>query len=290
MSQVLAQEVHKRYGQQQALDGFNLKVEQGRIVGLIGPNGSGKTTALKTLMGLCHADSGNLSLLGLHPEADRAQLMEQVAYIADVGILPRWMRVADLLHFVDSAHPAFQLERARARLTQTDIRLNSRIRELSKGMTVQLHLAIVLACDVDLLLLDEPTLGLDIMYRQTFYDTLLNDFYNAENAENAERSVLITSHEVAEIEHILTDVVFMHRGRAVLTSSMDAIAARFHKLTTTADKADELSSLKPLNIRQTLHGLTATFDGASQVELEQFGSVSTPNLGDLFVAVVGAIT
>jgi len=283
MSLVSAQQLRKRYGGHSALDGFDLSLETGRIVGLIGPNGCGKTTALKTLMGLCRPDAGSLSVLDQDPAKDRAQLMEQAAYIADVGILPGWMKVRDLLRFVDSAHPAFSLELAQQRLAHTDIKQASRVRSLSKGMTVQLHLAIVMACDTDLLVLDEPTLGLDILYRRTFYDTLLNDYFNDQ------RSILITTHEVSEIEHILTDVVFMHRGKAVLTTPIESIPERFCTVVAARGADDALAELKPLNQRQTLQGTTAIYDGVKRGDLEPLGEVSTPNLADLFVAVVGAM-
>lgn len=282
MSLVSANNLVKTYGKRRALDGFNMTIESGRIVGLIGPNGSGKTTALKSLMGMFPLDSGTLSVLGMTPHKQRAQLMQRCSYIADTGTLPRWMRVGDLLKFVNDVHPAFDLDAARARLQTTDITTNAKIGTLSKGMTVQLHLAVVLACNVDLLILDEPTLGLDILYRQAFYDGLLNDHFEAK------RSIVITTHEVAEVEHILTDVVFIHRGKVALTSPMDRIGERYTQVVAATDQQDKLEALSPLRLRRTLHGITATFEDTDSTELSTLGTVSVPSLTDLFVAVVGA--
>ena len=281
MSLVSANNLVKTYGKRRALDGFNMTVEPGRIVGLIGPNGSGKTTALKSLMGMFQLDAGTLSVLGLTPHKQRAELMQRSSYIADTGTLPRWMRVRDLLRFVDDVHPAFNLAAAQERLQPTDIGIDAKIRTLSKGMTVQLHLALVLACDVELLILDEPTLGLDIIYRQAFYDTLLNDHFEAQ------RSIVITTHEVAEVEHILTDVVFIHRGQAALTSPMDRIGERYTQVVAPTDQQPALEALAPLRLRRTLQGITATFEDTDPAELAKLGTVSVPSLTDLFVAIVG---
>ncbi|NKB98659.1 MAG: ATP-binding cassette domain-containing protein [Pseudomonadales bacterium] len=281
MSIIEAGGLVKQYGDVRALDGFDLEVKPGQIVGLIGPNGSGKTTALNAMLGLNHVDSGSLSVLGREPMSQRAEMMQDVAYIADTGILPSWMKVSDLLNYVAAIHPKFDIDRAQERLSHTEIRQNKRVRVLSKGMHVQLHLAIVLAIDAPLLVLDEPTLGLDILYRQQFYDAVLNDYFNEE------RSILVTTHEVREIENILTDVVFIHRGRAVLTTSMSDIAKNFVKLT-----ANETVSLpaEPLTVRKSLAGTEYIFDGVSREALaEHFagsGALSTPNLAELFVAVV----
>ena len=281
MSLVSANSLVKTYGRRRALDGFDLTVKPGQIVGLIGPNGSGKTTALKSLMGMCQLDGGSLTVLGMEPQRQRAELMSRCSYIADTGTLPRWMRVGDLLQFVNDVHPAFDLNAARQRLQKTDIPASARIRTLSKGMTVQLHLAIVLACDVELLVLDEPTLGLDILYRQAFYDTLLNDHCDAS------RAIIITTHEVAEVEHILTDVVFIHRGQTALATPMNKIGERYTKVVAPADQQAALAAHAPLGLRRTLQGVSAIFENVAHDELKNIGTVSVPSLTDLFVAVVG---
>ena len=225
MSVITAQGLRKKFGNVHALDGFDLQVEPGRIVGLIGPNGSGKTTALKSILGMAALDAGHLDVLSFQPKSQRAALMEHVAYIADTGILPRWMRVKDLLEYVDAVNPSFDIALAREALARTDVQLDKKIKVLSKGMHVQLHLAIVLAIGAQLLVLDEPTLGLDILYRQQFYDGVLNDYFNEQ------RSILITTHEVREVEHILTDVIFIHRGKACLNLAMEDLPETFFKLT-----------------------------------------------------------
>jgi len=277
MSVVHAQGLRKTFGDVHALDGLDIEVDRGRIVGLIGPNGSGKTTALKAMLGLAGLDGGDLSVLGKHPATERAALMRDVAYIADTGILPGWMRVNDLLDYVAHVHPNFDRGVAESQLAATDISLHKRVRVLSKGMHVQLHLAIVLAIGARLLVLDEPTLGLDILYRQQFYDRVLNDYFTDE------RSILVTTHEVREIEHILTDVVFIHRGKARLTIAMDAIADRYVKLT--YSEHVELP-VAPMFTRRTLAGNESIFEGVERDRLRELGEVTTPNLAELFVAVV----
>lgn len=281
MTVIAAHGLKKSFADVHALDGFDLTVERGRIVGLIGPNGSGKTTALKSILGLSRLDGGTLDVLGQDPNSERATLMEKVAYIADTGILPKWMRVRDLLDYVGSVHPRFDRSVAEAQLASTEINLDKRVRVLSKGMHVQLHLAIVLAIGAELLVLDEPTLGLDILYRQRFYDAVLNDFYTAE------RSILVTTHEVREIEHMLTDVVFIHRGKACLTISMDKIADEYVKLTSSDQAVAQRPALgSPLFSRRTLAGTESIFHGVDRAQLEDLGEVATPNLAELFVAIV----
>ncbi len=281
MSLISAQDLHKSYGDTAALNGFDLNVEPGRIVGLIGPNGSGKTTALKSILGLLHLDGGELNVLGLDPYRQRKELMTRTAYIADVGILPRWMRVDHLLDFIEGVHASFDRPIAEAALEKTDVKLNKKIHVLSKGMNVQLHLAIALAIDAEILVLDEPTLGLDILYRQRFYDSVLNDYYQ----DN--RSILITTHEVREIEHILTDVVFIHRGKACLSLTMDDLAKQFCKLTSGQESVQQIRDLKPIAERTTLQGTEFIFRGANTEELARYGEIATPNLVDLFIAVIG---
>ena len=278
MSVIEAKGLCKKYGDNKALDEFDLTVAPGRIVGLIGPNGSGKTTAMKAILGLNELDSGTLSVLSKDPAKSRAELMREVAFIADTGILPRWMRVCDLLEYVEGVHPSFDRQLAEARLAKTEINPNKRIRVLSKGMHVQLHLALVLAIDAKLLVLDEPTLGLDIIYRQQFYDAILSDYF-----DNT-RSILVTTHEVREIEHILTDVVFVHRGRVMLAESMERIGQQFLKLTSANNVGIPTGAIAS---KQTLNGLESIYSGVSMDQLESSGEVSVPNLAELFVAIIG---
>ncbi|MCY3792847.1 MAG: ABC transporter ATP-binding protein [Gammaproteobacteria bacterium] len=280
MTAVVAQNLTKQFGDVRALDGFDLTVEPGQIVGLIGPNGSGKTTALKAILGLSRLDGGELEVFGLNPLNQRRDLMRRTAYIADTGTLPRWMRIRDLLTFVASVNPAFDRNTAEAALANTEIRPEKKVGTLSKGMTVQLHLAIVLAVNAELLVLDEPTLGLDILYRQRFYDALLND-YLAER-----RAILVTTHEVREIEHILTDVVFIDRGRTRLHLGTDELAASFAKVMANAERSDALRAMNPLSERRSLRGQEFIFRGASRQALADHGEVSTPSLPELFTAVM----
>ena len=276
MSLITATALNKSYGDTRALHDFDLTVDEGRIVGLIGPNGSGKTTALKSILGLCDLDSGSLDVLGHDPASNRDALMQHVAYIADTGTLPRWMRVRELISYVEGVHPRFDRSLALDALSRTDVKLDKRVRTLSKGMNVQLHLALILAIDASLLVLDEPTLGLDILYRQQFYDGVLNDYYNES------RSILVTTHEVREIEHILTDVVFIHRGRAQLALKMSDLAEQFVKVT--SDVAIDTGTA-PLYSKQTINGRETIFQGVERSTLEPFGTLSTPNLAELFVAI-----
>jgi len=282
MNIVEARGVRKSYGAVRALDGFDLVLPPGRILGLIGPNGSGKTTAIKTLLGLARADAGEISVLGLDPRRQRPALMSRTGYIADVGTLPRWMRVDQLLTFMAGVHPDFDRASAERALTATDIRPRAKIRELSKGMNVQLHLAVMLAVRTELLVLDEPTLGLDILHRQRFYDRLMNEYWNAT------RSILITTHEVREIEHLLTDVVLIHHGRALLAASMQNIGERFVKLAVRRERLADAELLKPLQRRQTPTGLELIYADVDPAHLAPFGEVGRPTLPELFVALVEA--
>ena len=278
MSVIAAHALRKRFDNVHALDGFDLQVGPGQIVGLIGPNGCGKTTALNSLLGLTALDSGDLTVLGRDPFRQRAALMQQVAYIADTGILPRWMKVSDLLRYVADVHVNFDLDKAQAILANTEIDVTKRVRVLSKGMHVQLHLAIVLAIDAQMLVLDEPTLGLDILHRQQFYDAVLSDY------AHTSRSILVTTHEVREIEHILTDVVFMHAGRAILAMAVADIANTYYKLTTeqSRDVPGVVLSHKP-----TPSGFEYVLSNVEDPGgLVDYGVPSVPNLAELFVALV----
>jgi ABC-2 type transport system ATP-binding protein len=273
--------LQKSYRDVTALDGFDLTLRPGQIVGLIGPNGSGKTTAIKTLLGLCRRNGGELSVLGRDPAANRAEIMRETAYIADTGILPRWMKISDLIDCFEGLHPSFDRARLEETLAGTEIRPNKKVQTLSKGMNVQLHLALIMAIDARLLVLDEPTLGLDQIYRQKFYHMLVNDY------ASEDRSILITTHEVREIEHLLTDVVFLNHGRNVLDIETSALEERFTKLIVEPSAADAARSLAPLSELQTLQGVEFIFDSVPRAQLQELGAVHTPNLAELFVAVVG---
>jgi ABC-2 type transport system ATP-binding protein len=272
-----AQGLVKRYGRTTALDGASFKVESGRIVGLIGPNGAGKTTALKAVLGLarCH---GSLRVLGLDPYHDRDRLMERVSFIADVAVLPRWLKVQQAVDFVAGVHPRFRPERCQAFLDRTSIKRTSRVRELSKGMITQLHLALVMAIDAQLLVLDEPTLGLDILSRKQFYDSLLSDYMDAD------RTILVTTHQVEEIENILTDLLFIDRGRIVLDLPMDEIQAHYAQLLAAPDKLEAARALKPLTERQLLGRSMFLYEDADAAALAALGEVRQPSIADLFVA------
>ena len=272
-----AQGLAKSYGATRALDSASFKVDSGRIVGLIGPNGAGKTTALKAVLGLTRCE-GSLRVLGLDPYLQRDQLMQRVSFIADVAILPRWLKVHQAIEFVAGIHPHFRPERCEQFMARTSINRDSRIRELSKGMITQLHLALVMAIDAQLLVLDEPTLGLDILARKQFYDSLLSDYMDAE------RTILVTTHQVEEIENILTDLIFIDRGRVVLDLPMDEIATHYAQLAVGPDRADAARALKPLNERQLLGRHVFLYESAATAELERLGEVRQPSIADLFVA------
>lgn len=277
MNVIEARNLVRKFGAVTALDGFDLTVPAGRIVGLIGPNGSGKTTALRAILGLSRLDGGRLDVAGCDPWQSRDSLMRAVAYIPDTGILPRWMRVRDLVDHVQAVHPSFNRTKAEALLSKTTVDPGRTIGTLSKGMQVQLHLSLILSIDARLLILDEPTLGLDVLYREQFYDTLLGDFMEGE------RSILVTTHEVREIEHVLTDVVFIRKGRSVLAESIDGIREQFIKLTTGATTAVPGTFLSR---RTTLSGVEYLYRGVPRESLESLGTTTTPNLVELFVATM----
>ncbi|SFN14710.1 ABC transporter ATP-binding protein [Dokdonella immobilis] len=276
---VHARKLSKKYGTTVALDAVDFEIEAGRIVGLIGPNGAGKTTALKAILGLSEFD-GELSVLGLDPRTDRPKLMEQVCFIADVAVLPRWIRVGQAIDFVAGVHPRFSREKCEAYLGHTKIRKDMRVRELSKGMIVQLHLALVMAIDARVLVLDEPTLGLDILYRKTFYENLLSEYFD----EN--KTIIVTTHQVEEVEHILTDLIFIRDGRIVLDASMDEVADRYSEIMVNPDKAEAARALNPLSERQIFGKSIFLFDGVDRSRLAELGEMHKPSIVDLFVATM----
>jgi ABC-2 type transport system ATP-binding protein len=280
---VRARGVTKTYGRKRALDGFDLSIGEGRIVGLIGPNGAGKTTALKAVLGLT-SYQGELSVLGLDPVRQRQRLMQDVCFIADVAVLPRWLRVDQALAYVETVHPRFRRERAEEFLARTDIPRRAKVKALSKGMITQLHLALIMAIDARLLVLDEPTLGLDILFRKAFYTTLLNDYFDES------RTILVTTHQVEEIEHILTDVVFIDHGRAVLCEAMDALGERYSQLISRREHAEAARALGPLSEEQSFGRHVFIFEDQPRERLAELGELRTPPISDLFVAKVGGGT
>ena len=269
----------KSYGKTPVVRSVDLTVEAGRIVGLIGPNGAGKTTVIKAILGLTSFD-GELKVLGRDPRTERDALMEEVCFIADVAVLPRWMKVSQALDFVAGVHPRFERKRAEEFLAKTDIKMTSKVRQLSKGMVTQLHLALILAIDAKLLVLDEPTLGLDLLYRRSFYDNLLNDYFNKE------RTILVTTHQVEEIENILTDVLFIEHGKIVLNTPMESLGERFAQLVPAAGNVERARALKPFWEREIFGRVAMLFDGRNPQELAALGEVRAPSVADLFVAMM----
>ena len=280
MTCIEARGLRKAFGTTIALDGVNFRVEEGRILGLIGPNGAGKTTALNAILGLTPYQ-GELKVLGRNPWAERDQLMRDVCFIADIAVLPRWARVSQLLDYVAGVHPRFDRAKAEGFLAKTTISRGSRVRELSKGMVTQLHLALVMAIDARLLVLDEPTLGLDILYRKQFYDSLLNDYFDHN------RTIVVATHQVEEIEHVLTDVMFIDRGRIVFDRSMEEVESRYLEVMVHPEQAAATRALKPMYERQAIGGSVLLFDGVDRQRLTALGDVRTPSIADLFVAVMG---
>ena len=277
---VSARNLRKAYRNKLALDDTSFEIEAGRIIGLIGPNGAGKTTALKAILGLIPFD-GDLKVLGMDPRKQRDELMNQVCFIADVAVLPRWMKVKEAIDFVDGIHPRFDRAKCERFIANTQLNPNLRVREMSKGMIVQLHLALVMAIDAKLLVLDEPTLGLDILYRKQFYQRLLEDYFDEQ------KTIVITTHQVEEIEHILTDVMFIRDGKIVLTSQMDEVAERYTELLVNADTVEAARALKPIDERALPFGKTVLlFDGVPRGQLAAMGEIRNPGLADLFVAIM----
>ncbi len=280
MTVIEARGLRKAYGATVALDGVNLRVEEGRILGLIGPNGAGKSTALHAILGLTPYQ-GELRVLGRDPWTERDQLMRDVCFIADVAVLPRWMRVSQALDYLVGVHPRFDRAKAESFLAKTDIRRTSKIRELSKGMVTQLHLALVMAIDAKLLVLDEPTLGLDILYRKQFYDSLLNDYFDRS------RTIVVTTHQVEDVQHVLTDLMFINRGRIVLDCSMEEFESRYVEVTVRPENVAAARALKPIHEREVLGRSILLFDHADRQRLAALGDARTPSIADLFVAVMG---
>jgi len=278
-----ARGLRKTFGSTVALDGVNLRVDEGRILGLIGPNGAGKSTALNAILGLIPYE-GQLRVLGRDPWAERDLLMNDVCFISDVAVLPRWMRVSQALEYVSGVHPRFDRAKAEGFLARTTIKQASKVRELSKGMVTQLHLALVMAIDARLLVLDEPTLGLDILYRKQFYDSLLNDYFDGR------RTVIVTTHQVEELQHVLTDLMFIDRGRIVFGCSMDEIEARYLEVTVNPERVAAARALKPMHERQMLGRSIFLFDRVDRQQLGALGDVRTPGIADLFIAVLGNVS
>ncbi len=278
MSAVIqAHGLRKRYRNTEALRGVDFTIESGRIVGLIGPNGAGKTTALKAILGLTEFE-GRLDVLGHDPRVGRERMMRDVSFIADVAVLPRWIRVRQVVDFVAGVHPRFDRARCEAFLARTKLLQNARVRELSKGMIVQLHLALVMAIDARLLVLDEPTLGLDLLYRKQFYQSLLEDYFDEQ------RTILITTHQVEEIEHILSDVMFIREGSITLQSDMDSLGERYAEVMVNPEQGDAARALKPLSERSVFGRSVFLFDGVARAQLQTLGEVRRPSLADIFVA------
>jgi ABC-2 type transport system ATP-binding protein len=281
MACIEARGLRKEFGTTVALDGIDLRVEEGRILGLIGPNGAGKTTALNAILGLLPYQ-GQLQVLGRDPWTQRNQLMRDVSFIADVAVLPGWIKVWQVLDYVAGVHPRFDREKAQSFLAKTAIGPTRKVQDLSKGMVTQLHLALVMAIDARLLVLDEPTLGLDILYRKQFYDSLLNDYFDRC------RTVIVTTHQVEEIQNVITDLMFINRGRIVLSCSMEEIESRFLEVMVHPDHLTRARALKPIHERQLLGRSVLTFDGIDRQQVAALGEARTPSIADLFVAVIEA--
>jgi len=278
-SLVTARGVSKHFGAVRAVDNVSFDIEEGKILGLIGPNGAGKTTLLKAMLGLTDCD-GNLSVLGLDPFRQRKELMRNICFIADVAVLPRWIRVTQLLDFVEAVHPNFSRKRAEGFLQQTSVRSDAKVRELSKGMVTQLHLSIIMAIDAKLLVLDEPTLGLDILFRKEFYANLLNDYFDEQ------RTILITTHQVEEIENLLTDIMFINDGKILLDATMDGLAEQYVEVMSSGEEAQKARGLAPIAENEMFGKSVFIFEGVSRENLVGLGELRTPSVADLFVAKV----
>lgn len=276
-SVISAQNVNKSYGNFKALDQVNFELEKGRILGLIGPNGAGKTTLLKAVLGLTTC-SGDLKVLGLDPHKQRDELMKRVCFVADVAVLPRWIKVSQAIDFVEGVHPKFDRAICEKYLKKTKIKRESKVKSLSKGMVAQLHLSLIMAIDVDILILDEPTLGLDILYRKAFYESLLNDYFDEE------RTIIITTHQVEEIEHILSDLMFIQDGKIVLDDSMDDVAQSYFEVMVEKEFEEAALALDPISVREVFGQKVCLFNGVERAQLEEMGKIRKPSVADLFVA------
>ncbi len=280
MACIEARGLRKAFGTTIALDGVDLRVEEGRILGLIGPNGAGKTTALNAILGLTSYE-GELKVLGRDPWAEREELMRDVSFIADVAVLPRWIQVSQLLDYVAGVHPRFDRAKAEGFLAKTTIKRTSKVRQLSKGMVAQLHLALVMAIDAKLLVLDEPTLGLDILYRKQFYDSLLNDYFDRT------RTIVVTTHQVEEIQDVLTDLMFIDRGRIVLECSMEEFESRYLEVMVNPEHLAAARALKPIHERPVFGRSVMLFERGDREQLAALGEMRRPSIADVFVAVMG---
>ena len=277
---IQARNLRRHFGQTRALDGIDLDIPAGRIVGLIGPNGAGKTTALKAILGLGSYE-GELEVLGMNPRHQRDELMREVCFIADVAVLPRWARVKHIIELTERLHPRFSRDKCMHYLKHTKVRQDAKVKALSKGMVVQLHLALVMAIDAKLLVLDEPTLGLDILFRKKFYSNLLNEYFDEE------RTIIITTHQVEEVEHILTDLIFIKDGKLILNNSMDDIHERYTELMVRPDQAEAARALSPLNERVLFGRHIFLYDQVETARLRELGELHKPSVADLFVALMG---
>ncbi len=278
MNQIVhARNLTKSYGDFAALDGINFDIAPGSIVGLIGPNGAGKTTTLKSLLGLTDFD-GELQVLGIDPREGRHRIMERVCFVADVGVLPRWMKVREAIDYVEGVHPRFNREKAEQLIANTNIKHKSKVRQLSKGMVTQLHLALIMAIDVELLVLDEPTIGLDILYRKEFYDRLLNDYFDSQT------SIIISTHQVEEIESLLSHLLFINHGRIVLDCAMDDLSEQFSEVLVNPEHFAAAAALQPLVSRDVLGRKSMIFEGVPTEKLAALGELHVPSIADLFVA------
>ncbi len=273
----------KHYGTLKALDDVSFEIQPGRIVGLIGPNGAGKTTALKAILGLADFD-GDLDVLGFDPRKQRHNMMQEVCFIADVATLPRWLRVSQAIEYVAAVHPRFRADRAEHFLSRTEIKRDSKVKTLSKGMVTQLHLALVMAIDAKLLVLDEPTLGLDILFRKEFYANLLNDYFDDQ------KTIIVTTHQVEEIEKILTDLMFINHGRIILDVPMETLGDRFVEVLVSPDQAEKARELKPIHEREVFGKRLFIFERVTRGQVERFGEIRIPSVTDLFVAKMKGVT
>ncbi len=278
---IKATQIRKQYGDLKALNGIDLQIQSGTVLGLIGPNGAGKTTLLRSLLGLCESE-GEIEVLGLDPRRERSKLLEEVCSIADTAVLPGWMTVAQLLDYVAGVHPRFNREQAANFLADTEVGLKRRVKQLSKGMNVQLHLALVMSIEARLLILDEPTLGLDILFRKRFFEQLLNDYYDEQ------RTIIISTHQVEEVENILTDVMFIDSGKTVLNERMDVVAERYIELHAVGSAVAQAESLNSVGQHSILGGKAFIFEDVPREQLRELGELKTPSIADLFVAKLGS--